>query len=662
MIEGNRREIPVMHCFDNNYVIPAAVSFYSMLENADPSYFYKLFVLHSDITVQNQAKLRHLVERFENASIEFIEMQHRFNDTWNSLRNTDHLSKEMLYKILAPEIFPQYDKIIITDVDVVFLGDIAPSFDVLQPESECYFAGVRQINPDKSFLRPYYNSYKAAFSEEEYHQLKICGGYLVSNLKKQRNDQMEEVFISYLINNGDRFVQAEQDVFNFCCRDKQIAYLPLNYVVCSYMYDICSSMDITASDPFYTYVEMKNAMEKPVQLHYATKTKPWNSPESTMAAIWFEYLGKTNFQSDYLALHKTKNTNPMPQLYTAQMMEGNACPVKASVLVCSYNHEDLIRKALEGILNQETAYSYEVIVADDASTDNTQHIIREFQKRYPEKMRKCLLRTENVGIGRNYYEALTLVEGEYLALCDGDDCWLDKHKLQKQIDFLEEHKDFSITCSDFRMHTVGQEPEKDSRFGIKQFLHKSVGIKGKYTIRDLVYGRFIASCTVMMRWKLAGRVPEFLKEYRVIDFPLELIHANYGYIMVSEEIMAQYNVRSDSISHQEHSTVVNDCAMVLKEVDQYLGYAINGVVCEYLATIKACEKQAHVKKGEKMPAVIDSSTPTIYRRKELYRQWVPEILQVSFKLLYRGIKMLYKAIVPLRLRNIVSPVFHRIAQ
>ena len=78
--------IPIMHCFDNNYVIPAAVSFYSMLENANKEYCYKLFVLHNDITYQSRIKLTQIVHGFPNASIEFIDMTDSFKDIWESFQ------------------------------------------------------------------------------------------------------------------------------------------------------------------------------------------------------------------------------------------------------------------------------------------------------------------------------------------------------------------------------------------------------------------------------------------------------------------------------------------------------------------------------------------------------------------------------------------------
>lgn len=663
-------EIPIMHCFDNNYVVPAAVSFYSMLMNADQQYFYRLFVLHSDITVQNQQKLIKLVRGFKNADLEFVSLNHLFNDVWDSMTNTDHLSKEVLYKLITPYIFKQYDRLIMTDVDVVFLGDIAPSYHVLDDHPDAYYAGVRQINPDKTFLRSYYEGYKKAFSPIEYEQLKVCGGYLVANLKKLREDEMPNVFISYLKNNSERLMQAEQDVINLCCRAKQIAMLPLNYVVCSYAYDICESPDITASDPYYTYKEMVDAMEHPIQLHYATKTKPWNTPDSTKAEIWYNYLKKTGFAEEFekKKLYETAKTEAVPCRCMFPAAEGKA-PVKISVLVCSYNHEKYIAETLQSILDQKTDYSYEIIVADDASTDKTQSIIRSFQKKYPEKMKKALLRTDNVGIGQNYYEALSLAEGEYLAFCDGDDRWCDESKLEKQIGFLEKNQEYTVACSDFFMHEEGKTSKKDNKFNVYGYLQKGPGKKKKYTICDLVRSRFIGSCTLVMRWKLRGRVPEFLKGYQVIDFPLELIHASCGYIKVFSEAMSVHNIHAKSITNSAKEEVLDDSIRLMAEVNQYLGYRITSLFKEYMQICKPPKAAVTAKQDDRAEQIVPdqvpvfvaaTQAPTTYQRMErIYANCVPEVVKRIYRTIKRGVKCCYREIIPQGIRRKVSSYRNR---
>ena len=126
----------------------------------------------------------------------------------------------------------------------------------------------------------------------------------------------------------------------------------------------------------------------------------------------------------------------------------------ALVTVCctTYNHEDYIREAIESFLIQETDFPFEIIIHDDASTDGTAKIIREYEEKYPRLIRTIIQ-------NENQYSKAGLINlrfvfpkaiGKYLALCEGDDYWTDPGKLQKQVTFLEENSDYVITYSDFQ--------------------------------------------------------------------------------------------------------------------------------------------------------------------------------------------------------------------
>lgn len=108
-----------------------------------------------------------------------------------------------------------------------------------------------------------------------------------------------------------------------------------------------------------------------------------------------------------------------------------------SVLIATYNHEAFIKDAIEGAIKQETNFNYEIIVLDDASTDQTPEIVRQYEKEYPGFV-KGIFHEENQfqyrKCGLIYLSAL--IQGKYLALCDGDDYWIATEKLQKQVDFL----------------------------------------------------------------------------------------------------------------------------------------------------------------------------------------------------------------------------------
>lgn len=289
---NNKQIIPIMHCFDDNYVIPASVSFLSMLENANPRYFYKLYVLHTDISEKNQNTLNSIVSKFNNADLQFIDMNNKFDDEFDVMKTKAHYSKEFLYKLLAPTIFPQYEQIIITDVDVVFCGDIAEIYD--EGQFDEYIAGIAYHNVLENFMR---NTYEAQFSSEEIRKLLIGGGLLCMNLKKMREDSMEAKCVAYLKQNAHRLKQAEQDVLNLVCYPK-IKLLPERFMVCTYLYDMIENNEFFGNEITLgkqDKVWIKEALSKVIQLHYAGAQKPWNTPTCTKSDIWFSYLLKTPF-------------------------------------------------------------------------------------------------------------------------------------------------------------------------------------------------------------------------------------------------------------------------------------------------------------------------------------------------------------------------------
>jgi glycosyltransferase involved in cell wall biosynthesis len=125
--------------------------------------------------------------------------------------------------------------------------------------------------------------------------------------------------------------------------------------------------------------------------------------------------------------------------------------IKVSVCVPTFNHEHYIGQMLEGALMQQTTFPFEIVIGDDASTDHAQQIIKKYADQYPEIIR-AYLHQENQGpqsprefAGRNnVLQLLKACKGEYVAMCEGDDYWTDPYKLQKQVDFLDAHADYSI--------------------------------------------------------------------------------------------------------------------------------------------------------------------------------------------------------------------------
>ena len=117
--------------------------------------------------------------------------------------------------------------------------------------------------------------------------------------------------------------------------------------------------------------------------------------------------------------------------------------IMLSIVLPVYNHEKYIAQALDSVLMQKTKYSYEVLVGEDASADNTGMILKEYEKTYPGKF-KVFYREKNMfQMGKsNSLDLRQRAKGKYLVFLEGDDFWTDENKIERQISFLEEHPDY----------------------------------------------------------------------------------------------------------------------------------------------------------------------------------------------------------------------------
>lgn len=212
-----------------------------------------------------------------------------------------------------------------------------------------------------------------------------------------------------------------------------------------------------------------------------------------------------------------------------------------SILCVSFNHEKYIRSCLEGFVNQTCDFDFEVLIHDDASTDGTQEIIKEFQEKYPEII-KPILQTENqwskspgsINLRFNYPRA----RGEYIAMCDGDDVWIDKQKLAKQVSFLENHPECILTCSAYNLlNEKGRKPIVKNNF----FSVENEDKNGFYFGLDaLTKEWFIRNSTLMVR-NLKDKINLLEKYESTFDMHLFFQALNLGKGYYSKEVLIDYN-------------------------------------------------------------------------------------------------------------------------
>lgn len=153
-----------------------------------------------------------------------------------------------------------------------------------------------------------------------------------------------------------------------------------------------------------------------------------------------------------------------------------------SIAMLVYNHEKYLEQALQSIFDQKIDVSFEVVIGEDYSSDNSRKIIKEWMKKFPERIR-LLPQEHNLGMHENFNRVLFACDGKYVAWLEGDDFWLDDHKLQKQYSFLEGHSDYiGVTGNVFVVDAAGN---RDLDIQQNYPLQK----EGDFELKDLAKGR-----------------------------------------------------------------------------------------------------------------------------------------------------------------------------
>ena len=242
----------------------------------------------------------------------------------------------------------------------------------------------------------------------------------------------------------------------------------------------------------------------------------------------------------YFVCAKRFNPNNCKKYPTMQSPKGTTPLV--TIRCITYNHEPYIRQCLEGFVMQKTNFLFEAIVHDDASTDGTAAIIREYAEKYPDII-KPIYETENQYSKRN--GSLTRImdahmRGKYIAMCEGDDYWIDPLKLQKQVDFLEKHPEYGLCYTKAKVYL-----ERISSF------KGSVGYPFS-TIDELLVDNKIATLTTCFRKRIYD---DYLHEVSHVnawimgDYPVWLYFAFHSKIHFLNEESSVYRVLENSASH-----------------------------------------------------------------------------------------------------------------
>lgn len=210
--------------------------------------------------------------------------------------------------------------------------------------------------------------------------------------------------------------------------------------------------------------------------------------------------------------------------------------IKVSIIMTVYNHEKYLRQALNSILDQAFSFETEVLIGEDASPDASGEILKQYEAGYPGRF-TVFYRTRNMGGTQNVYDLLQRAKGDYIAYLEGDDYWVDNHKLQKQADFLDEHLEFQGVAGDFLQVNAEGEIIKESCIDKKNSGRR-------FTWEDFLEGGFIFQTGTFMHrnyFKERGDFSVFYKAHDLVsDLTNNTLVLNRGDIFILPDILSAY--------------------------------------------------------------------------------------------------------------------------
>lgn len=330
-------------------------------------------------------------------------------------------------------------------------------------------------------------------------------------------------------------------------------------------------------------------------------------------------------------------------------MENNELMV--SICCLTYNHKKYIQLALDSFISQKTKFNLEIIVHDDASNDGTTEIIKDYVLKYP-KLFKPIYQTNNlysqgIGIYQIYTQhVFPQAKGKYIAICEGDDYWTDPLKLQKQVDFLEENKEYTLS-----FHKVGFIGNENTDFNEheKQYIQLFKEQK-EFGLNDLLKENFIPNCSTVYRNDIQ-QFPCNFNDVIFPDWPLHIIYAQTGKVKMMNELMAIHYVHNDGL--WEGITLQEKIQGIIGFYDRLINYLnpefhqkINKARQEYIEYLnQTSSKDTFINKSNTNNLIVHNLLPHQYEIWDhfvdespqgdvfCYSWWLETITQNQFQLL-----------------------------
>jgi glycosyltransferase involved in cell wall biosynthesis len=284
-----------------------------------------------------------------------------------------------------------------------------------------------------------------------------------------------------------------------------------------------------------------------------------------------------------------------PVRITEQVWPEGAVPL-VSVCCITYNHVNFIRDAIEGFLMQETTFPVEVIIRDDASSDGTAEIVRAYQSKFPQLIRTILHSENQYSQGKNAFsEIYAIARGEFIALCEGDDYWTAKEKLQKQFEDLQADETLSACCANgTKIFHLSQSSVPSEKIFPKT---KSFYIKTD----DLLIKNYVVTASLFFRLHHLDAMPHKFKCFAMGDWPLAIWLSLKGNILFDESTLVVYRIHSSSTwSSKSPDYQYSQILIMLSSVSEFMPSryelsSILGIADIYFRFLKKAFFQGDVK-------------------------------------------------------------------
>lgn len=221
-----------------------------------------------------------------------------------------------------------------------------------------------------------------------------------------------------------------------------------------------------------------------------------------------------------------------------------------SVCMITYAHEKYIEDAIYNVLNQECDFEIELIISNDNSPDSTDQLIQNILIQHPKSASiKYFKQEKNLGMMANFIFALKQCSQKYIAICEGDDYWTSKIKLQKQVDFLEQNNEYVLS---FHNAEVFNSLTKNTHLFVNNYEREDYGAK------DILETWLIPTASMVFKNVLEENLPQFMVQATHGDLALQVYLSKFGKFSAINQVMSVYRVNENSVTVTSFSSLAHN--------------------------------------------------------------------------------------------------------